>query len=71
MLCLLGDGAWWIGSSSVSQAVLKAPVLCRAPGLSICSHTGWLNWPSLLLSRILTSRPHHLADQNQSWLLAG
>lgn len=71
MLCLLAEGAWWIDSSSVSETALKAHVLYRAPGLSICSHTGWLNWPSLLLSQILTLRPHHLADQSQSWLLAG
>lgn len=35
-----GKGTWWTGSLSVSEAMLKAPVLCRVAGLCICLHTG-------------------------------
>lgn len=36
----LDKGTWWIGSSSVSEEMLKAPVLCRIPRPCVCLHTG-------------------------------
>lgn len=36
----LREETWWIGSSFVSEEMLKAPVLCRVPGPCVCLHTG-------------------------------
>jgi len=43
-----GEGTWWTDSSSVSVAMLEAPVLCRVLGLCICLHTASQNQPSLI-----------------------